>query len=564
MNKVKKLLFEYNWMQEENDSEEGVTAEEMEEWRKREEIERKEREAREAEETKKRRQAERAERERLEKEKERKEKDGKDEKKRERSSTSSSSRRSSSSKKSKSRRKSGWDVADQALLQGAQVAQGAPVVPVAPVPEPKAEVKPPTPIPLVPPLVPVARVPSFDARAVQPPPEPVTPAHNMHNLHQVHQPALHAGSQFPNSNFGNQVSTQGQYPNQERMHMAHGQQQMHQPMQHMQQAMPHMQQPMHHMQPQAQPQMQQPMQQPMQHMQQSMQHMQQPMQHMQQAMPHMQQPMQHMQQPMQHMQQPMQHMQQPIQHMQQPMQQMHQPMQHMQQMIPNQIPHAMQGNQGSTWQADWFPGEVQVSQFLGDLAPSWSPEREERYIGRIKRYQDGPMGGYGFIDCDEIKTRFSRDVYIHKNQMVGFQIGDEVSFTIALNNKGEPQARNVMKRDEALMLRGGVGEALEVNPNLMDEHQARQFQASLRWEPEKRTTTTFHEPNLALKHWNVWKLTCSKLFAKDVILSYLVISRHILSCCFFFSSSAPQPCWAQWRQRRTDCPFLEGNPTGED
>ena len=81
---------------------------------------------------------------------------------------------------------------------------------------------------------------------------------------------------------------------------------------------------------------------------------------------------------------------------------------------------------------------------------------------------------------------------------------------------------------------------------------------------EKRTTTTFHEPNLALKHWNVWKLTCSKLFAKDVILSYLVISRHILSCCCFFSSSAPQPCWAQWRQRRTDCPFLEGNPTGED
>ena len=85
-----------------------------------------------------------------------------------------------------------------------------------------------------------------------------------------------------------------------------------------------------------------------------------------------------------------------------------------------------------------------MSQFLGDLV---SPPRlggaggaggEERYIGRIKRYQDGPLGGYGFIDCDEVKSRFSRDVYIHKNQMIGFQIGDEVSFTIALNNKGEP------------------------------------------------------------------------------------------------------------------------------
>ena len=127
-----------------------------------------------------------------------------------------------------------------------------------------------------------------------------------------------------------------------------------------------------------------------------------------------------------------------------------------------------------------------MSQFLGDLV---SPPRlggaggaggEERYIGRIKRYQDGPLGGYGFIDCDEVKSRFSRDVYIHKNQMIGFQIGDEVSFTIALNNKGEPQARNVMRRDEAVMLRAGHDEGMD--PNLMDEYQARQFQTALRVE----------------------------------------------------------------------------------
>lgn len=52
--------------QEDDDSDEGVTAEDLEEWRQREELERKEREAREAEEAKKRRQAERAEKERLE------------------------------------------------------------------------------------------------------------------------------------------------------------------------------------------------------------------------------------------------------------------------------------------------------------------------------------------------------------------------------------------------------------------------------------------------------------------------------------------------------------------
>ena len=105
----------------------------------------------------------------------------------------------------------------------------------------------------------------------------------------------------------------------------------------------------------------------------------------------------------------------------------------------------------------------------------------------MKRFQDGPAGGYGFIDCDETKLRFTRDIYIHRNQMIGLQIGDEVSFTISLNNKGEPQARNVMKREDALLLRAGAvhgmvpeGPAGPSAPNLMDEHQARQFQASLR------------------------------------------------------------------------------------
>lgn len=152
----------------------------------------------------------------------------------------------------------------------------------------------------------------------------------------------------------------------------------------------------------------------------------------------------------------------------------------------------------------------------------------ERFLGRIKRYVDMPGGGYGFIDCEETKMRFARDVYIHKNQMHGFTIGDQVSFTIVRNSKGEPQARHVMKAEDAVAIRNGlppeppasfcapdVGE-LESSPpgaqtmpvplliaaqanalfpivdfvrpvelpetsnGLMDEEQARKFQASLR------------------------------------------------------------------------------------
>merc|ERR1719291_486281 len=92
-----------------------------------------------------------------------------------------------------------------------------------------------------------------------------------------------------------------------------------------------------------------------------------------------------------------------------------------------------------------------LAHFGGKLPQSVT---EERLVGRIKRYTDMPNGGgYGFIDCEETKLRFSRDVYIHKNQMHGMKIGDMVSFTVVRNNKGEPQARNVMMADDALLLR---------------------------------------------------------------------------------------------------------------
>lgn len=133
---------------------------------------------------------------------------------------------------------------------------------------------------------------------------------------------------------------------------------------------------------------------------------------------------------------------------------------------------------------------------------------EERFLGRIKRYTDmAGGGGYGFIDCDEARLRFGRDVYIHKNQMIGLNVGTEVNFGIVRNHKGEPQARNVMRAEDALLLRAapvalqpcaagaftvgassgegvaGIAGATHVPPHgaaIMDEEQAKRFQASLR------------------------------------------------------------------------------------
>ena len=157
----------------------------------------------------------------------------------------------------------------------------------------------------------------------------------------------------------------------------------------------------------------------------------------------------------------------------------------------------------SAWSACGWPGHPAAPAHPSTSAPfqasglpglpglGWTPDRwneEERFIGRVKRFQDAPGGGYGFIDSDDCKMRFTRDIYIHRNQMAGLQIGDEVSFTVSLSNKGEPQARNVMKREDALLLRAGQAGVLHSidardAASLMDENQARQFQAALRGSP---------------------------------------------------------------------------------
>jgi len=93
--------------------------------------------------------------------------------------------------------------------------------------------------------------------------------------------------------------------------------------------------------------------------------------------------------------------------------------------------------------------------------------------------------------------RYGYDVYVHARQMQRCEVGDEVSFTIIRNAKGEPQARNVCKaEDEERFLAKQQRDLLKaqtalqqkraasfevVSPGgLMDEEQARRFQKSLK------------------------------------------------------------------------------------
>lgn len=131
-------------------------------------------------------------------------------------------------------------------------------------------------------------------------------------------------------------------------------------------------------------------------------------------------------------------------------------------------------------------------------------ETEERMFGKIRDYNES--GGFGFIECAEAKLRWGMDVFIHRRQMHNLKRGDEVSFICVRNNNGQPQARGVCKAEDAAKVEAKRAErdkqaeqqrlakrqlaelethSSEAGGKVMDEDEAKRFQASLR--KNKRT-----------------------------------------------------------------------------
>lgn len=71
------------------------------------------------------------------------------------------------------------------------------------------------------------------------------------------------------------------------------------------------------------------------------------------------------------------------------------------------------------------------------------------YTGSVARFDMSK--GYGFIMCDNTKGKYNRDVFLRKNQFIELelQVGDVVQFQVELNEKGFPQARNIMRMDQS-------------------------------------------------------------------------------------------------------------------
>merc|ERR1719217_1674733 len=61
--------------------------------------------------------------------------------------------------------------------------------------------------------------------------------------------------------------------------------------------------------------------------------------------------------------------------------------------------------------------------------------------GSVKSFDAGL--GYGFISCAESFKKHGRDVFVHKDQLRNFLVGDSVAFGVRLNSNGHPQAYNL-------------------------------------------------------------------------------------------------------------------------
>lgn len=64
----------------------------------------------------------------------------------------------------------------------------------------------------------------------------------------------------------------------------------------------------------------------------------------------------------------------------------------------------------------------------------------QTFNGAIKQYDEEK--GWGFIQCDETRQLYAKDIFIHKNELGGYvpQAGEFVQFAVQISKEGRPEA----------------------------------------------------------------------------------------------------------------------------
>lgn len=89
-------------------------------------------------------------------------------------------------------------------------------------------------------------------------------------------------------------------------------------------------------------------------------------------------------------------------------------------------------------------------QAIGSVQDTEMEAPNQVYTGTVKSFNQEK--GYGFIVCAETFGQYQSDVFFHKDQAKGINIGDSAKFTLRLSLKGQPQAKDMEKAPEAAQL----------------------------------------------------------------------------------------------------------------
>lgn len=92
-------------------------------------------------------------------------------------------------------------------------------------------------------------------------------------------------------------------------------------------------------------------------------------------------------------------------------------------------------------------------------------EEGRRYAGIISTFSQEKR--YGFIQSPEAHAKFGKDTFLSDHEVGSFAVGSAVTFRIALNKQGRPQARDLQPLDDAAA--AALGAAASAVPSQLEQ-----------------------------------------------------------------------------------------------
>jgi len=144
----------------------------------------------------------------------------------------------------------------------------------------------------------------------------------------------------------------------------------------------------------------------------------------------------------------------------------------------------MMGSKGMDKGYAGFGGAGKGAGKSKDVDDDTGGELEGRFQGTIKSFNEAT--GYGFIYSQQVKEAgFANDTFLHQHNALGFTVGEEVIFSVFMNAKGMPNARNLESTGQKQPAPQASGKAMGKSKSQDDGPELGQYQGIIKSFNEK-------------------------------------------------------------------------------